>query len=69
MSTKISVLLDDDEAARFDAFCANQGYKKSTLIVRLIKEHLNKEGFPLQGSLLNAGTRTDSYAVRRKSNS
>jgi hypothetical protein len=69
MSTKISVLLDDDEAARFDAFCTNQGYKKSTLIVRLIKEHLNKEGFPLQGSLLSAGTRADGHAVKRKSNS
>ena len=69
MSTKISVLLDDDEAARFDAFCATQGYKKSTLIVRLIKEHLDREGFPLQGSLLNAVGRADFVVNKRKTNS
>jgi len=68
MATKISVLLDDDESARFDAYCASQGYKKSTLIVRLIKEHLDKEGFPFQGSLLSAnGTNAD--CDKRKSNS
>lgn len=69
MSTKISVLLDDDEAVRFDAFCANRGYKKSTLIVRLIKEHLDREGFPLQGSLLSTSNCTDSDGRKRKSNS
>lgn len=68
MASKISVLLDDDESARFDAYCASQGYKKSTLIVRLIKEHLDREGFPFQGSLLSAsGANAD--CDKRKSNS
>ncbi|MYN05372.1 hypothetical protein GTP41_25055 [Pseudoduganella sp. DS3] len=69
MSTKISVLLDDAEAARFDAFCANRGYKKSTLIVRLIKEHLDREDYPLQGSLLSSSARTDIDGAKRKPNS
>lgn len=69
MSTKISVLLGKEEAARFDAFCATQGYKKSTLIVRLIKEHLDREGFPLQDSLLTASNRIGSEEPRRKPNS
>jgi hypothetical protein len=50
--TKISVLVPDDEARRFEAFCNERGHKKSTLIVRLIKEHLDKEQYPFQGSLL-----------------
>ncbi len=50
--TKISVLVPDEEARRFEAFCNDRGYKKSTLIVRLIKEHLDREQYPFQGSLL-----------------
>ncbi len=50
--TKISVLVPDEEARRFEAFCNERGYKKSTLIVRLIKEHLDREKYPFQGSLL-----------------
>ncbi len=51
MPTKISVLVADEEALRFEAFCNERGYKKSTLIARLIKEHLDREQYPLQGSL------------------
>lgn len=50
--TKISVLVPDDEARRFEAFCNERGHKKSTLIVRLIKEHLDREQYPFQASLL-----------------
>ena len=52
--TKISVLVPAAEARRFEAYCAETGHKKSTLIVRLIREHLDREKFGLQGSLYEA---------------
>lgn len=39
-SKRISVLLPSDVYRHFEAYCAEQGYKKSTLIARLIREHL-----------------------------
>ena len=48
---KISVLLALGEAERFEAYCEARGFKKSTLIARLIREHLDREGFQTQGSL------------------
>lgn len=48
---KVSVLLSAAEEARFSAYCDEWGYKKSTLIARLIREHLNREGFAAQASL------------------
>ena len=42
---KISVLLPLGEDNRFCAYCKETGHKKSTLIARLIKEHLDKERF------------------------
>lgn len=59
MSTKISVLVPEDEAIRFEAYCTDRGYKKSTLIVRLIKELLDKESYPSQGSLLSPSHSSD----------
>jgi hypothetical protein len=50
---KISVLLSDAEDQRFDAYCHDKGFKKSTLVVRLIREHLDKEGYGAQGSLFS----------------
>lgn len=44
-TSKISVVLSPGEFRRFDAYCADRGYKKSTLIARLIREHLDREGF------------------------
>ena len=52
-SARVSVLLPPVEAARFDEYCRERGYKKSTLIVRLIREHLDRERFPLQSLLFN----------------
>lgn len=43
--SKISVLLVDKEFERFEAYCTERGYKKSTLVARLIREHLDAEGF------------------------
>jgi hypothetical protein len=48
---KISVLLPGEEEARFCAYCEEKGYKKSTLIARLIREHLNQEGYASQATL------------------
>lgn len=42
---KISVLLSEQEEARFCAYCSVTGHKKSTLIAHLIKEHLDRERF------------------------
>jgi hypothetical protein len=44
-SEKISVLLSPDEFDRFDAFCRDRGFKKSTLIARLIRQYLDLEGY------------------------
>jgi hypothetical protein len=68
---KISVVLSDDIFERFDGFCVSQGYKKSPLIARLIREHMD-------GAVVDVDGRDDkgnskemplrvSDSVRRKS--
>lgn len=52
---KIIVLLDESEFRWFEAFCLERGHKKSTLIARLIREHLNSQGFTMQEDLPLAG--------------
>ncbi|CAN5661906.1 hypothetical protein BH09PLA1_BH09PLA1_36360 [soil metagenome] len=47
---KITVLLNDEEFARFDAYCRERAYKKSTLIARLIRQFLELEGYGLTSS-------------------
>jgi hypothetical protein len=42
---KITVLLDDAEFERFDNYCRERGFKKSTLIARLIRSYLDMEGY------------------------
>ena len=49
--SKITVLLDPEEFERFEAYCESQGFKKSTLIARLIREHLDAARFQIQRSL------------------
>lgn len=49
--SRISVLLDDEEYGRFHAYCVSQGFKKSTLIARLIREHLDASRFQVQKTL------------------
>lgn len=48
---KISVLISDSEEVRFGEYCDMKGYKKSTLIARLIRDHLDREGFRVQDRL------------------
>ena len=46
--TKITVLLNDEEFDRFDSYCRERGYKKTTLISRLIRQYLDLEGYGTQ---------------------
>lgn len=41
MTKKVTVLLPDDQFERFDAYCEERGYKKSTLIARLLRDLLD----------------------------
>jgi len=43
--------MSEDEAERFDAYCREMGYKKSTLIARLVRNHMDEEGFQIQREL------------------
>ena len=40
---RVQVLLPPDDAERFNAYCRRQGFKKSTLIARLVREYLERE--------------------------
>ncbi len=55
-TTKISVLMEPEDARRFDAYCSEKGFKKSSLAARLIREHLNREGFEIQRNLFGNET-------------
>lgn len=40
---KVTVLLTPDEWTRFDAYCRREGYKKSTLLERFVRNLLEDE--------------------------
>lgn len=42
-AVRVQVLMQPAEARRFESFCERRGHKKSTLIARLIREHLDEE--------------------------
>ena len=48
---RIQVLMPPEEALRFEAYCRDRGFKKSTLIVRLVREYLIQERFRPQADL------------------
>lgn len=50
-SAKISVLLEQDEFDRFELYCRGKGFKKSTLVARLIRDFLDEERFRIQRNL------------------
>lgn len=65
--SKVSVLLTEGEEARFAAYCAERGFKKSTLIARLIREHLDREGYAPQGGLFDkVGTTLGPSTPKRR---
>ena len=40
---RVQVLMRPEEASRFERYCERRGHKKSTLIARLIRDHLDRE--------------------------
>lgn len=42
------MLLNDEELERLEHYCIQRGHKKSTLIARLIRDHLDAEQFRVQ---------------------
>lgn len=50
---RVTVLLSKEDGELFDAYCEQKGFKKSTLINRLIREHIKNSDFRLQKELFN----------------
>jgi hypothetical protein len=48
---RIQVIMSPVEKERFESYCHVRGFKKSTLIARLIREHLDQEKFQPQHEL------------------
>ncbi len=48
---RVHVLLPGAQGERFEAYCRSKGHKKSTLIARLIRDHLDRERFDVQPGL------------------
>lgn len=68
---KIAVLLTDAEEFRFSGYCREHGFKKSTLIARLIRDHLDNEGYAAQapldlGDAIAVGRRRQSGKPKRR---
>jgi hypothetical protein len=53
---RIQVLISPEEAERFDRYCRERGFKKSTLIARLIREYLDTEQYWPQKGLFDTRT-------------
>lgn len=43
VTKKVSVLLDEPDYERFEIYCKKQGFKKSTLVAKLIRDHLQAD--------------------------
>lgn len=54
---RVQVLLSRPDAERFERFCELHGHKKSTLIARLVRDHLDREGFAMQREFFNESAR------------
>ncbi len=53
-TVRIQVLLNPDIAERFESYCQERGHKKSTLIALLVREYLDREGYPGQETLFSS---------------
>jgi len=53
-TVRVQVLMPEEEARRFEDYCRERGFKKSTLIARLVREHLDHEGYGSQPALFEA---------------
>jgi hypothetical protein len=54
-SVRVQVLMSPEEARRFEWYCREKGHKKSTLIARLVRDHLDREQFRPQRELFADG--------------
>jgi len=54
---RVQVLMKPAEAARFERYCEKRGHKKSTLVARLVREHLDREGHTTPGGAAATGAR------------
>jgi hypothetical protein len=61
-SVRIQVLLNRPDAERFERFCEQHGHKKSTLIARLVRDHLDREGFAAQREFFKENVRKEESA-------
>lgn len=59
---KVSVLLGEQEFAQLDKICALRGYKKSTLMVRLLREFIAANPLPSDDATAN----TKMHARKKK---
>ena len=50
-TVRTQVLMSREEAERFENYCRERGFKKSTLIARLVRDHLSEEQFNPQREL------------------
>ena len=50
---RVQVLLSRELSERFNLYCGEKGFKKSTLIARLVREHLDAEGHQHQPRLFD----------------
>lgn len=48
---QVTALLDSKDNCRFSAYCEDRGSRKSPLIVRPIRDHLDRGNFQSQGKL------------------
>lgn len=58
LMSKLSVLLTTEEGSRFAAYCTERGFKKSTLIARLVREFLDRENYHLSSPNVGESTRS-----------
>lgn len=51
---RVTVILNKEDGELFDAYCEQKGFKKSTLINRLIREHIGNSDFRMQKDLFQS---------------
>jgi hypothetical protein len=65
---KVTVLLPQNEFARLDRYCREHAFKKSTLIAKLIREHLDREAAVVGETAAEAApTRSRNSKTRTRS--
>lgn len=50
---RVSVVLDEFEGEVFSEYCRVKGFKKSTLIKRLIREHIDNSDYNHQAEMFS----------------